>query len=100
MEAVAYHQTEVFEAAKLFARAEGFVVAPETAHCVKGAIDEALRCKQTGEEKVIHFANSGHGHFDLAAYDASLTGKLIDYEYPAKLVKESLAKLPKVKKRK
>jgi tryptophan synthase beta chain len=71
-------------------------VAPETAHCVKGAIDEALRCKKTGEEKVIFFANSGHGHFDLAAYDAYIAGKLTDYEYPAELVKEALAKVPKI----
>lgn len=96
MEAVAYHQNEVFEAAMTFARTEGFVVAPETAHCVKATIDEALRCKQTGEEKTIFFANSGHGHFDLAAYDAYFRGKLIDYAYPADLIKESLKKLPKV----
>jgi tryptophan synthase beta chain len=97
MDAVAFHQTEVFKAAITFARAEGIVVAPETAHCVKAAIDEALRCKRTGEEKTIFFANSGHGHFDLAAYDAYFTKKLIDYEYPAKLVKKALAKVPKVK---
>ena len=97
MKAVAFHQTEVFKAAITFARAEGIVVAPETAHCVKAAIDEALRCKRTGKEKTIFFANSGHGHFDLAAYDAYLAKKLIDYEYPAKLVKKALAKLPKVK---
>jgi tryptophan synthase beta chain len=97
MEAAAYHQTEVFKAAITFAKAEGFVVAPETAHCAKAAIDEALRCKKTGKEKTIFFANSGHGHFDLAAYDAYLRGKLVDYEYPAKLVKQALAKVPKVK---
>ena len=97
MEAAAYHQTEVFKAAVTFARAEGFVIAPETAHCAKAAIDEALRCKKTGKEETIFFANSGHGHFDLAAYDAYLGGKLVDYEYPAKLVKVALAKLPKVK---
>lgn len=97
MEAAAYHQTEVFKAAITFAKAEGFVIAPETAHCVKAAIDEALRCKKTGKEETIFFANSGHGHFDLAAYDAYLRGKLVDYEYPAKLVKKALAKVPKVK---
>jgi len=96
MEAVAYHQNEVFEAAQLFAQAEGFVIAPETAHAVRGVIDEALRCKETGEEKVILFNNSGHGHFDLAAYDAYHAKKLVDYEYPAELVKEALAKVPKV----
>jgi tryptophan synthase beta chain len=63
---------------------------------VKGAIDEALRCKRTGEEKVIFFANSGHGHFDLAAYDAYHSKKLADYEYPAELVKKALEKVPKV----
>lgn len=97
MKAVAFHQTEVFKAAITFARTEGIVVAPETAHCVKATIDEALRCKRTGKEKTIFFANSGHGHFDLASYDAYLSKKLIDYEYPAKLVKKALAKLPKVK---
>ncbi|MDI6643149.1 MAG: TrpB-like pyridoxal phosphate-dependent enzyme [Candidatus Hodarchaeaceae archaeon] len=96
MEAAAYHQNEVFKAAQIFAQAEGFVVAPETAHAVKGVIDEALRCKKTGEAKVILFNNSGHGHFDLRAYEEYLTGKLIDYEYPAELVKEALAKVPKV----
>lgn len=99
MEAVAYHQNEVFKAALTFAKAEGFLLAPETAHCVKATIDEALRCKRTGEEKVIFFANSGHGHFDLGAYDAYLRGKLIDYEYSPELVKEALAKVPKVEKR-
>jgi len=96
VDAVAYHQNEVFKAAITFAQTEGFLVAPETSHCVKGAIDEALRCKKTGEEKVIFFANSGHGHFDLAAYDAYLHGKLVNYEYPSKLVKEALKKVPKV----
>ncbi|KUO43104.1 MAG: tryptophan synthase subunit beta [Hadesarchaea archaeon YNP_N21] len=97
MDAVAYHQNEVFEAAMIFAKSEGFIVAPETAHAVKATVDEALRCKRTGEQKTILFNNSGHGHFDLAAYDAFIGGKLIDYEYPAELVKEALAKLPKVK---
>jgi tryptophan synthase beta chain len=93
MEANAYHQNEVFEAATLFARTEGFVIAPETAHCVKATIDEAIRCRETGEEKVLFFANSGHGHFDLAAYDAYFMGKLKDYEYPESKVKEHLAEL-------
>lgn len=96
IDAVAYHQTEVFKAAITFARAEGFLIAPETAHCAKAAIDEALKCKKTGEEKTIFFANSGHGHFDLGSYDAYFRGKLVDYEYPAKLVKQALAKVPKV----
>lgn len=94
--AVAYNQNEVFEAALTFARTEGIVVAPETAHCVKATVDEALRCKETGEEKTIFFANSGHGHFDLAAYDAYHIGKLVDYEYPEENIKKSLANLPKL----
>ena len=94
--AVAYHQNEVFDAAALFAETEGFLIAPETAHAVKAVIDDALRCKESGEEKVIFFNNSGHGHFDLAAYDAYHQGKLVDYEYPAELVKQALEHLPKV----
>ncbi len=93
MSAVAFKQNEVFEAARIFAQTEGFVVAPETAHCVKAAIDEALKCKEKNEEKVIFFANSGHGHFDMAAYEAFIEGKLQNYEYPEEKIKESLAKL-------
>ncbi len=96
MDAVAYHQNEVFEAAITFAKTEGIVVAPEAAHAVKAVIDEALRCKKTGEKKTIFFNNSGHGNFDLAAYDAYLDGKLVDYEYPVELVKQSLARLPEI----
>ena len=94
IDAVAYHQTEVFKAAKLFAESEGHIIAPESAHEVKAVIDEALRCKEEGKEEVIYFNNSGHGHFDLGAYDAFLSGKLVDYEYPAELVKQALANLP------
>lgn len=94
--AAAYHQTEVFKAAKLFAETEGHIIAPESAHEVKAVIDEALRCKAEGREEVIFFNNSGHGHFDLGAYDAFLQGKLVDYEYPAELVKQALANLPKI----
>ncbi|MFH1402643.1 MAG: TrpB-like pyridoxal phosphate-dependent enzyme [Candidatus Altiarchaeota archaeon] len=94
--AEAYHQIECFEAAKLFAETEGYIVAPETSHAVKAAIEAALKCKKSGEEKVIVFNNSGHGHFDLGSYDAFLQGKLVDYEYPADLIKQSLEGLPKV----
>ncbi|MDN7024792.1 TrpB-like pyridoxal phosphate-dependent enzyme [Methanoculleus sp. FWC-SCC1] len=94
--ATSYHQNEVFAAAVLFARTEGIIVAPEAAHAVKTAVDEALRCRETGEEKVILFNNSGHGHFDFSSYDAYFAGKLIDYEYPAELIKESLGRLPVV----
>jgi tryptophan synthase beta chain len=96
MRAVAYHQTEVFDAAKIFALTEGFVVAPETAHAVKATIDAALECRKTGEEKTILFNNSGHGYFDLSAYDSYFDGNLVDYEYPADLIRESLKHLPVV----
>ena len=80
VKSVAYSQTEVFEAAIILARTEGMITAPETAHCVKYVIDEALRCKKTGEKKIIAFNNCGHGLLDLQAYDAYLNGKLVDYE--------------------
>jgi len=96
MEAEAFHQREVFEAGEIFARTEGFIIAPETTHAVRAVINEALRCKKTGEEKVILFNNSGHGYFDLSAYDAFKHGKLSDYEYPTALVKKALKKVPKV----
>ncbi len=96
LEAVALHQNEVFEAAISFARAEGFVVAPETAHAVKTTMDEALKCKESGEAKVIVFNNSGHGHFDLASYERYLSGGLKDYSYPEEKIQEALESLPKV----
>jgi tryptophan synthase beta chain len=96
VEAVAYTQNPVFEAALQFARVEGIIPAPETAHAVKAAIDEALRCKEEGKEDVIVFNLSGHGHFDMAAYDAYLAGDLVDYTYPQEMIDESLKKLPKV----
>ena len=92
----AFHQNATFEAATLFAQTEGFLVAPESAHAVRATIDEALRCKQTGEEKVIVFNNSGHGHFDLAAYEAYHEQKLTDYQYPKELVKKATADLPQI----
>jgi tryptophan synthase beta chain len=96
VEAVAIYQIPAFEAAVRFARAEGHLPAPEPAHCIKVVIDEALKCRESGEKKTIHLAFSGHGHFDLAAYDAYLSGKLEDYEYPKEKVEEALAYLPKV----
>jgi len=95
-EAVAYYQNEVFEAALSFANAEGFIVAPETAHAVKATMDEALKCKESGEAKVIAFNNSGHGHFDLAAYDSYIAGDLEDYEYPEEEIQKALAFLPQI----
>src|SRR5512136_679854 len=96
MRAVAYHQSEVFDAAQTFSRTEGIIVAPETSHAVKCAIDEALKCKKSGEEKTILFNCSGHGNFDMSAYDAYHAGKLVDYEYPDELIKESIARIPKI----
>ncbi len=78
IKAVAYKQTEIFEAALTFARTEGIIPAPESSHAIKKAIDEAIKCKETGEEKVILFNLSGHGYFDLTAYDKYLRGELED----------------------
>lgn len=94
IEAVAYPQTKVFEAAVLFARAEGIIPAPESAHAIRAVIDEALRAKAEGIPRVILFNLSGHGHFDLGAYDQYLRGELADYEYPAEEVARALASLP------
>jgi tryptophan synthase beta chain len=80
IKSVAYSQTEVFEAARILAQTEGMITAPESAHNVKYAIDEALRCKKTGERKVIAFNNCGHGLLDLQAYDSHMNGKLQDFE--------------------
>lgn len=96
MTATSCYQNEVFEAAQTFAQTEGFIVAPETSHAVKVAIDKALECKKTGEEKAILFNCSGHGDFDMSAYDAFYAGKLEDYEYPEQLIRESLARIPKI----
>ncbi len=96
VEAVAYPQNPVFAAAVLFARTEGIVPAPETAHAIKAVIDEAIKCREQKEEKVIVFNFSGHGHFDLAAYDAYFSQKLEDYEYPEEKIKEALKDLPHV----
>jgi tryptophan synthase beta chain len=92
----AYAQMGCFEAAVLWARTEGFLPAPETSHAIKAAIDEAVKCRETGEKKVIVFNYSGHGHFDLASYDQYLSGKLEDYEYPAEMVKVAESHIPKI----
>ncbi len=96
IEARAVKQLATFEAAMQFARSEGIFPAPESAHAVRVAIDEALHCKTTGEQKVIAFNLSGHGHFDMMAYDAYLQGKLEDYEYPAEAIQEAMTHLPAV----
>ena len=94
IEAKAHAQTGCFEAALGFARAEGHLLAPETSHAAKEAMDEALRCKESGEAKVIAFNASGHGHFDMGAYEKYFAGDLVDYAYPEEKVQEALAKLP------
>jgi tryptophan synthase beta chain len=96
IEAVAVPQVATFQAAVQFARAEGIIPAPESAHAIRVVIDEALRCKAAGRAQTILFNLSGHGHFDLAAYEAFLAGKLQDYEYPAEKIEEALRGLPKV----
>ncbi|MDO8531998.1 MAG: TrpB-like pyridoxal-phosphate dependent enzyme, partial [Dehalococcoidia bacterium] len=79
-----------------FARTEGIIPAPESAHAIRVAVDEALACKQSGQRKTILFNLSGHGHFDMSAYDAYFSGKLEDYAYPKEKVEEALKQLPKV----
>jgi tryptophan synthase beta chain len=96
MEAVAVHQTEVFKAAVTFARTEGMIIAPESAHAVCTVINEARKCRKNGEEKVILFNLSGHGNLDLGAYDEYFEGKLSDFEYPDSKIRESLTRLPKI----
>jgi tryptophan synthase beta chain len=96
VEARAVHQVTTFEAGVTFARTEGIITAPEPCHDLRVAIDEALKCKEEGKSKTILIAHSGHGHFDLAAYDEYISGRLQDYEYPEEKVKEALASLPEV----
>jgi tryptophan synthase beta chain len=96
IEALAVHQKATFEAAIQFAKAEGIIPAPESAHAIRATIDEALDARAKGEKRVILFNLSGHGHFDLSAYEAYLSGQLEDYEYPSEAVQASLAKLPEV----
>ncbi|MDQ3879893.1 MAG: TrpB-like pyridoxal phosphate-dependent enzyme [Chloroflexota bacterium] len=96
IEAQAYPQTRCFEAAVLFARTEGILPAPESSHAVRAAMDEALAAREAGERRVILFNLSGHGHFDMAAYEAYLAGRLEDFEYPADAVREAMEELPDV----
>jgi tryptophan synthase beta chain len=96
VEAQAAHQTKVFEAGIQFARTEGIITGPEPCHDLKVAIDEALKCKEEGKSKTILIAHSGHGHFDLAAYDAYLSGKLEDFAYPEEEVRKAMLEIPKV----
>jgi tryptophan synthase beta chain len=96
IEARSIHQRASFEAGVTFARAEGILPAPEPAHAIRVAMDEALAAKEAGEPRVILFNLCGHGHFDLSAYERYLDGSLEDYEYPAEKVEAALAALPSV----
>lgn len=96
VEAVAVDQLATFEAGVLFAKQEGIIPAPESNHAIRACIDEALKCKQTGESKCLFFNLSGHGHFDMGSYDRFLSGDLEDYEYPEEAIQSALHNLPKV----
>ena len=96
IEAISVPQLSTFEAAIQFAQSEGILPAPESAHAIRAAIDEALDAKVKGEKRVIVFNLSGHGHFDLSAYEAYLAGSLQDYEYPEEKINAALADLPQV----
>ena len=96
IQAVAVAQLSTFEAALQFARTEGIVPAPESAHAIRAAIDEALDAKAKAEKRVILFNLSGHGNFDMSAYQAYMSGQLVDYDYPAEAIQEAMQTLPKV----
>jgi tryptophan synthase beta chain len=97
LEAVAIKQNAAFESAVLFARSEGIIPGPEPSHAIRAAVDEALAAKEAGEAKTILFGLSGHGHFDLSAYDSYLSGSLQDYELPQESIEKALTELPAVK---
>ena len=96
VEAVAIPQLETFEAGVQFARSEGIVPAPESTHAIAAAIREARQCTESGEPRTILFNLSGHGHFDMSAYDRYFKGELEDFAYPEEAIKESLQHLPKI----
>ncbi len=96
MEARAYTQNQVFEAGVQFARTQGIVPGPEPTHCIRAAIDEAIKAREAGEKKVILFNLSGHGHFDMQAYDDYLHGRLPEVEFEEEALKAGLAHLPGV----
>ena len=96
IEASAVHQLATFEAGVLLARTEGIIPAPESCHAIRQAIDEALKCKASGEARTILFNLTGLGHFDMSSYERFLSGKLENYDYPAEAVAASLAHLPRV----
>lgn len=96
LEAVAVPQVATFEAGVLFSKTQGIIPAPESCHGIRAAIDEALRCKESGEEKTILFTLSGHGHFDMASYDKYFSGELEDFDYPEEALQQALENLPDV----
>jgi tryptophan synthase beta chain len=96
IQAIAVPQLATFEAAIQFARSEGIIPAPESAHAIRAAIDEALDAKEKGDQRVILFNLSGHGNLDLTAYQAYIGGQLQDYEYPEKEIEEAMKSLPEV----
>jgi tryptophan synthase beta chain len=96
IQAMAVPQLATFEAALIFANTEAIIPAPESAHVIRAAIDEALDAKKKGEKRVILFNLSGHGFFDMTSYQAYLAGKLEDYEYPAEAIHEAMKDLPAV----
>ena len=96
IEAVSVHQLACFDAALQFARTEGILPAPESAHAIRAAIDEALDAKLKEEKRVILFNLSGHGHFDMASYQPYLAGEMQDYAYPSEAIKSAMADLPKI----
>jgi pyridoxal-phosphate dependent TrpB-like enzyme len=95
IEAMAVPQLATFEAGVMFSHAEGIIPAPESNHAIRAAIDEALRCKASGEGKTILFNLTGHGHFDMASYDRYFAGELEDFAYPEEAIRASLQNLPK-----
>jgi pyridoxal-phosphate dependent TrpB-like enzyme len=96
IEARMVQQLATFEAGVLFARSEGIVPAPEAAHAIRGAVEEAIRCREEGKAEVIAFNLSGHGHFDMASYEKYFAGKLVDYELPQSEIDRAVEQLPKV----
>ncbi len=96
LEAISVPQIATFEAGVMFAKAQGIIPAPESNHAICATIDEALRCKESGEAKTLLFTLSGHGHFDMAAYDKYFSGDLDDFEYPKEALEAALLNLPKV----
>jgi tryptophan synthase beta chain len=96
IEAVAVPQIGTFDAALQFTKAEGILPAPESAHAIRVAINEALDAKDKGEKRVILFNLSGHGHFDMTAYQSYLNGELVDYEHPTHAIEEAMMNLPQV----